>query len=119
VTRNRSSAKAAGTRFERSIADYLAENLDDRIDRKVRTGAADRGDIGGVRIGSQRLAVECKDCSRMDLPSWTREAAAEAHNDGALLGVVISKRRGTTDPGAQWVHMTLDDLIALIKASTP
>ena len=62
MTRNRSSAKAAGSRFERSIADGLAQALnDDRIDRRVKTGAKDRGDIGGVRIHGQRLVIEAKE----------------------------------------------------------
>jgi hypothetical protein len=33
MARNRQSAKAAGSRFEREVADYLADMLDDRIDR--------------------------------------------------------------------------------------
>lgn len=116
MTRNRASAKAAGARFERSIADGLAKALDDdRIDRRVKTGAKDRGDIGGVRIHGQRLVLELKDCARLDLPGWTREAQLEAGNDDALAGVVVSKRRGTTDPLEQWVHMTVADLVALIS----
>ncbi|MGW6017829.1 hypothetical protein ACWFNS_07485 [Oerskovia enterophila] len=115
MTRNRSSAKAAGSRFERSIADGLAQALnDDRIDRRVKTGAKDRGDIGGVRIHGQRLVIEAKDCSRQELPKWTREAQLEAGNDDALAGVVVAKRRGSTNPLDQWVHMTVRDLVALI-----
>lgn len=37
--RSRASAKSAGARFERHIADYLAAHVDDRIDRRVKTGA--------------------------------------------------------------------------------
>jgi len=38
MPRTRSSAKAAGARFERQIADHLAQVLaDDRIDRRVKT----------------------------------------------------------------------------------
>jgi hypothetical protein len=45
MARNRQSAKSAGSRFERSIADALAAALDDdRIDRRARTGGKDRGD---------------------------------------------------------------------------
>lgn len=115
MARNRASARAAGTRFERMIADHLAQTLDDRIDRRVKTGAKDCGDIGGVRIHGQRIVLEAKDCARMDLPAWTREAQAEAINDDALVGVVIHKRRGVGDPGEQWVSMTVTDLVALIR----
>ena len=97
------------------VADYLAQALeDDRIDRRVKRGSADRGDIGGLRIHGQRLVVEVKDVAKTDLPGWTREAHVEACNDDALVGVVVAKRRGTTDPGQYWAMMTLDDLLALI-----
>ena len=50
MPRNRASAKKAGTSFERLVADYLKQRLnDDRIDRRVKTGNKDRGDIGGGR----------------------------------------------------------------------
>lgn len=116
MTRNRQSARAAGARTERAVADYLAAALDDdRIDRRVKTGAKDRGDIGGLRLhGGQRLVAEVKDCARQDLPGWVAEAHLEANHDDALAGVVIAKRRGTTDPGRWWVHMTVDDLIAVL-----
>lgn len=118
MTRNRASAKAAGARFERQIADGLAHALDDdRIDRRVKTGAKDRGDIGGVRIHGQRLVIECKDTATQSLPAWTREAQLEAGNDDALAGVVVHKRRGTQDPLDQWCSMTVRDLIALISGT--
>ena len=113
--RNRASAKAAGSRFERTIADYLAAVLqDDRIDRRPKAGAKDRGDIGGLRIHGQRIVAECKDTARLSLPAWTAEAHIEAGNDDALVGVVISKRQGVGDPARQWVHMELRDLVSLI-----
>lgn len=50
MTRSRSSAKAAGTRFESPVANFLAFHLaDDRIERRAKSGAKDRDDIGGVR----------------------------------------------------------------------
>ena len=117
-TRNRASAKAAGSYFETVVARYLAMVLgDDRIERRVTNGARDRGDIGGLRVHGQRLVVECKDVCTLALPEWTAEAHAEAGNDDALLGVVVHKRRGMSDPGRQWVAMTVDDLAALIDGS--
>jgi len=115
MARSRASARSAGTRTERAVADWLARALDDeRIDRRVRHGAKDRGDITGIRIHGQRLVLEVKDCARQSLPQWIREAHHEAANDDALAGLVISKRVGTTDPGSFWVHMELRDLVALI-----
>lgn len=116
MTRNRASAKAAGTRFERLIADHLATSLDDdRIDRRAKTGAKDRGDIAGLRHMGSRVVVECKDYGgRLQPGDWTRQAQIEAGNDDACCGLVVAKRRGNTHPGSQWVLMTLDDLIGLL-----
>jgi hypothetical protein len=126
LTRSRASAKQAGARSERAVADYLAATLeDDRIDRRVKRGINDRGDISGIRAHNQRLVIEVKDCKHeyctkcgritgLSLPAWTSEAHTEAGNDDALVGVVVHKRSGTTDPGRWWVAMTVDDLAALI-----
>lgn len=112
--RSMRSAKAAGSKFERDVADYLADKVDDRIDRRVKTGAKDRGDIGGVRLHGQRVVLECKNVASMALPQWTREAQTEAGNDDALVGVVVHKRHGTGAPADQWVSMTLADFVAIL-----
>ncbi|MCA2248826.1 hypothetical protein JF729_13650 [Mycobacterium intracellulare] len=115
MTRTRKSARDAGSRFERQIADTLAQALDDdRIDRRTRNGARDRGDIGGIRIHGQRVVLECKDSARLCLPEWTTEAHTEAGNDDALVGLVVHKRRGVGDPMRQWVTCTLADLVAIL-----
>ena len=121
--RSRRSAKAAGSRFERSIADYLAEHIDDRIDRRPKTGAKDRGDIGGVRLSPAlrggRIVIECKDSARTQLAGWAAEAEVERGNDDAVAGIVVHKRHGIGDPGQQWVTCTLDDLVALLTGERP
>lgn len=116
VGRSRRSARKAGTEFERVIASYLAAELeDDRIERRARTGAKDRGDITGMRVHGQRMVIECKNVAdRLALPAWTDEAHVEAGNDDALVGVVVHKRRGVSAAGWQWVSMTVDDLLALL-----
>lgn len=119
VARSRKSAKAAGSRFERIIADYISEVLeDDRVDRMPRRGSDDRGDVMGVRAHGRPVAIECKDVVRMNLPQWVDEAHREAGNGDALVGVVVSKRHGNGDPGSQWVHMELRDFVSLITGQT-
>ena len=115
--RSRRSAKQAGARFEREIADALALHVDDRIDRRVKRGSSDRGDIGGVRLHGQRIAIECKNASRIDLAGWMAEAEDERGNDDALAGLVISKRHGRGDPLDQWVHLTVRELIAILRGN--
>lgn len=119
MTRNRASAKAAGARFERLIADALAKHVDDRIDRRVKTGAKDRGDIAGWRFAGLRIVAECKDVTATNLGGWIREAETERLNDDAHVGLVIHKRRGHGDPLDQYVTTTLRDLIALTTGSRP
>ena len=117
--RNLRSAKAAGSRFERLIADYLNDRLYGlNVDRQVKTGARDSGDIAGVHIAGKRIAIECKNVARMDLPRWVREAHAEAGNIGAAAGVVIHKRHGNSKAEDQWVTMTVTDLVTIINLFT-
>lgn len=120
MARNRASAKAAGSRFERLIADTLATWIDDRIDRRAKTGAKDRGDIGGLRVHNQRVVVECKDYGgRYDIGTWLRETEQERINDGALAGICIAKRRSYTDGLDQVVITTVRDLVALLTGERP
>lgn len=116
MTRTRATAKQAGTSFERLVANYLAEQIDDRIDRRVKTGAADKGDIAGLRYHGHKIAIECKDVAKLNLAGWVTEAQAEAGNDGALLGLVVHKRRGKGQAGDQYVTLVLSDLVKLLEA---
>jgi len=120
MTRNRASAKKAGTAMETLVANYLAETLDDdRIERRARNGAKDRGDIGGVQsIMRERIVIEVKDYGGRLMPGpWLTEARIEAGNDDAPVAVVVAKRRGTTDPAKQYVLMELQDFARLIGGS--
>ena len=129
MTRSRASAKAAGSRFERLIADCLAHLVDDRIDRRVKTGNKDRGDIGGVRapwgptvdgrMPPGRVVIECKDHSRLDLAGWVDQADVERGNDDAIAGLVVHKRRGHGDPLDQYVTCTVRDIVALLTGERP
>lgn len=115
--RNRRSAKAAGTWMERTTADFLAVRLsDDRIERRTKNGANDRGDITGVKtIQGGRVVIECKNTTRLDLPGWLREAETERGNDDALIGVVAHKRHGSASPADQYVTMTLETFARLLE----
>jgi len=88
--------------------------VDDRIDRRVKTGAKDRGDIGGLRHMGERVVIECKDTARINLAGWAAETEIERGNDDALAGVIIHKRHGKGKPEDQWVTMTLADFTALL-----
>lgn len=114
--RNRVSAKKAGSSFERLVADYLADTVDDRIDRKVRTGSKDTGDVANVRSSNGlRVTVECKNTARHDLSGWMSEAFVECVNAGDDIPVVVFKRHGVAVAERQWVLMTLETFGELLK----
>lgn len=121
MTRSRASAKKAGTAFETLIANYLATALeDDRIERRARNGARDRGDISGLRHMGERLVIEAKDYGgRLEVGPWLTEAEIERGNDDAVAGLVVAKRRGNGNPADQLVIMTLRDLVALLTGERP
>lgn len=98
------------------MADYFAWALsDDRIDRRVKTGAKDRGDIAGLRMRGKRVVVECKDYGgRHRLPEWLDEAETERGNDDAEYGIVAWKRLGVRDPAKQYVTMTAETFMAMV-----
>lgn len=116
MARNRASAKAAGRGLERKVADHLKDKLDaPEIDRRVNYGAKDRGDIAGVKHLGQKIAIECKDYGgQIKAGTWIQEAHEAAKNDEAGAGIVVAKRRGTQDPGEQWVITTVADFTAII-----
>lgn len=116
--RTRSSAKAAGTAHEKTVADFLAAALDDdRIERRRLNGAKDRGDIAAVRVHGQRVVIEAKNRRDWRPGEWLRKAETERQNDNALVGLVVAKRHGVADPGQQIVLMTLADLVAIITGA--
>jgi hypothetical protein len=119
MTRSHASAKGAGTRLERQVADYLAKHVDDRIDRRAKTGGKDKGDIGGLRHLGQRIVLEVKNVTRLNLAGWAAEADIERGNDDAVAGLVVHKRHGRGDAGDQWVTCTLRDLAALLTGTRP
>lgn len=117
--RSRQSAKRAGARFEQAVAAYLAEHVDDRIERRASNGARDRGDITGLRHMGRRVVVECKDTTRWEPSAWLAEAETERGNDDAAAGIVVAKRRGKADPADAVVLMSLADLVALLTGERP
>ena len=103
---NRSKQK--GTRFEREVADYLAESLAG-VDRKSLHGSADQGDIANV----PDWALECKATKAIDLAQAVEEARVEAKNARVSWFAAIVKRRGKGVARA-YVVMDLEQYRALV-----
>lgn len=111
---SKESRKGAG--FEKQVADYLKRRTGLDIDRRVKHGAKDTGDISGVFLGGRRVVIECKNQQQMKLAAWTDEAKREADNDNAPYWFVIHKRKGkgVENMGATYVTMTLDQLAEMM-----
>lgn len=98
MARKSSTARKSGSNFEACAAECAAYVLeDDRIERRVKHGGKDTGDLSGLRIHGQRLVVECKDyTSRERMGAWLEEADVERGNDDSLAGAVLSHMRGVS-----------------------
>lgn len=123
---NRNQAK--GTAFERLIADGLSKAIepellasgDRTIDRRVKTGNKDRGDVSGVRLPLVgRIVVEAKNEKRFRLAEWLEEAEIEAGNDDAGLGLVIFKRPKYGKALDQYCLLTVRDLVHIATGERP
>lgn len=117
--RSHAAAKKAGTRFESEVVAYLAEHVNNQIERRAKTGSRDRGDVTGMQHMGQRIVVEAKNHRRLDLADWIKQAEIERLNDDAGIAFVIHKRQGVADPGEQYVTCTLRDLVSLLIGERP
>lgn len=115
--RTMASAKKAGTQQETVVVGYLAEHVDDRIERRRLNGSKDRGDISGLRHMGKRVVVEVKNTAKLNLAGWAAEVETARGNDDAVAGVIAHKRHGKGRAEDQWVTMTLGDLVALLTGN--
>jgi Holliday junction resolvase len=107
-----------GADFERVIADYLKDRWSEFIDRRVKTGTHDKGDIANFRVGKQKVVIECKNTIAMTIGKDLKEAQTEADNDNAFAGILVKKRAGKGQPQDQYVITTLGTFLDLLDAAT-
>lgn len=108
-------SRAKGTDFEVSLLDLLRAFYPD-AKRNPLSGSNDVGDFN--LPGEKRFILEAKNRTVMALPAWLKQAAGAAkrlHEDA--VGVVVHKRKGTRNPGDQYVTMTLADFLWLVSRS--
>lgn len=97
-----SASKAKGTAAETAVVNYLKTWDRPYVERRSLSGVNDRGDVAGI----PGVVIEVKNEKTIQLSGWLKEAEAEMINDGADIGVVWHKKRGTTNPGEWYVTMT-------------
>jgi hypothetical protein len=108
-------SKARGTRWESAIRDYLNGVLDYShptdwrlVKRQAQEGAKDVGDLH-----AWPFILEAKDVKSPAVPTWLRQAVAEADNAGFPYEVVIHKVRGK-GPALARVHISGDTYARLL-----
>lgn len=106
-------ARAKGTQAETAVVAYLRQRGWVHAERRALAGNLDRGDIAGVA----GVVLECKSTAKVDLAGWLAEALIEQRNDGASVGAVVAKKRGTTNPADWYAVVTLGQLCDLLAAA--
>jgi hypothetical protein len=101
-------AKAKGSGAERAVVTWLKQWYP-YADRRLAGATLDKGDVSGI----PGVTIEIKNQATMKLSEWLKELDVEMKNDGAWTGVVIHKKKGTTDvnewyatmPAKVWVEL--------------
>lgn len=113
-----SASKDKGTRFETAFVRHEREALGDTEGTIRRTAlrGADEGDVYGLTAHGRRIAIQCKDHRRYELPAWLDAVEVQRGNADALAGVVVFhlNGRGLARMGEQAVLMTVDDFNAIL-----
>ena len=105
-----SKARAKGTKLESDVVAYMKANGWPHAERHAQHGHKDVGDVNIPGV-----VVECKATSRFDLAGWITELADEMDNASTDDGVVVVKRRGTTDVSEYYALMTFGQWCRLAK----
>ncbi|MCP2261069.1 hypothetical protein LX15_004789 [Streptoalloteichus tenebrarius] len=111
-----------GADAERAVAAWLRGHGWPHAERAVRTGyrtatrtSADPGDI----TGTPGIVWQIKDVARPDAARWLDETRQQRDAAGADHGILVIRRRGTTDVGRWWTLLTTSDLLRLVHATRP
>ena len=111
MTTTMSKSKQKGTSAETAVVNWLLSKGRKHVERRSLNGANDRGDIAGV----PGVVLEVKNCVKIELSAWLKELEAEMINDKADTGVVIHKKKGTTDVGLWYATMPVGVWFKLIE----
>ena len=96
----------SGTRWESRLVKYLQDQGFPLAERRVRSGAKDKGDVAGI----QGICIEAKNVRKMALADWIDEAEVERVNASADLTFVVFPRRNHR-VGKAYVLCSLDQWI--------
>lgn len=104
-------SKRKGSAWELAIAKYLVEQGWVGAERRVAGATLDKGDIYGI-IG---CVIEAKNEKKITLSDYLKELEIEMKNAKADMGVVMVKKKGTTDVGQGYAVMPISLWATLMK----
>jgi len=87
------ASRAKGTAAETAVVRFLRDLAWPHAERRALHGNADQGDIAGI----PGVVCEVKAAKTITLAAWLDELDAEIVNAHADTGVLVVKRKGTTD----------------------
>lgn len=106
------SQKQKGDRAERAVVEWL-RSLGFTKAHRIRAGSPD--DVGDIELGVPGVVIEVKDRGKIDLPAWIRKLGIQKANKDAALGVIVVKKRGSSDP-FEWSYVV--DAATLVNVLT-
>lgn len=104
-------SKRKGDDHERRIAAYLVEQGWKHAERRKAGATLDKGDLYGI-LG---CVLEAKNEKRIDLSGYMKELEVEMANAKADTGVVVVKKKGTTDVSQYYAVMPMHVWVELLK----
>lgn len=107
-----SKSKAKGTAAETEVVRYLSNFAGLKVMRNPLQGSNDKGDI---YVEGLPLVIEVKNCARMELSEWLKEAEIEKNNADADVGIVWHKKKGKSSAESWYVTMTGLDFMVLLS----
>ena len=115
-------SKRRGTSAEVAVLKYVRTHGFPWAERLALSGNADQGDIS--LLPGRLIVLEVKAHANAatgqpgdaQLAEWMRQTATERVNAGADYGVLVVKRKGTTDPGRWWAYVTAGAFASLLGA---
>jgi hypothetical protein len=104
-------SKRKGSAWELAIAKYLVTKGWKFAERRIAGSTLDKGDIYGI-VG---CVIEAKNEKRINLSGYLKELEVEMINAKADTGVVMIKKKGTTDVGEAYAVMPIRLWAELMK----
>ncbi len=104
--------KRKGSQWERDTKEWLNEKGFVYAERAY--GAGRKDDVGDIR-GINGVVIECKNEKAIRIPQYLRELEDEITHADAETGVVLVKKRGTSNVSEAYAIMTADLWINLLK----